>query len=77
MVKELGLALVMRLDYRKGDLVCAEEVERVIRNLMDGGDDQIRTKVKEMKEKCRVAKLENGSSHKNLMTLIEELTATA
>ena len=75
MVKELGLASEIRLDYREGsDLVCAEEVERGIRNLMDGGEE-IRKKVKEMREKSRMTLIENGSSYKNLVSLIDELTA--
>ncbi|XP_059429302.1 UDP-glycosyltransferase 71K3-like [Corylus avellana] len=37
MVRELGLAMEMRLDYRSGgDPVMAEEIERAVRRLMDG-----------------------------------------
>jgi len=74
MVRELGLAVEIRLDYRVGgDLVQAEEVENGVSTLMNGSDE-IRRKVKEMKEKCRVALMENGSSYTNLMSLIQELT---
>ncbi|MED6179382.1 UDP-glycosyltransferase 43 [Stylosanthes scabra] len=72
MVRELGLAVEIRLDYRTGgDLVWAEEVERGVRLLMNGADG-IRRKVKEMSEKCRVALMENGSSYSKLVSLIQE-----
>ncbi|KAJ1440011.1 UDP-glycosyltransferase family, conserved site [Sesbania bispinosa] len=75
MVKELGLAVEIRLDYRVGgDPVRAEEVENGIRSLMNGSDE-IRRKVKEMSDKCKVALIENGSSYTNLMSLIQELTS--
>lgn len=74
MVRELGLAVEIRLDYRVGgDLVQAEEVENGVRTLMNGSDE-IRRKVKDMREKCRVALMENGSSYTNLMSLIQEST---
>lgn len=74
MVRELGLAVEIRLDYRVGgELVQAEEVENGVSTLMNGGDE-IRQKVKEMREKCRVALMENGSSYTNLLSLIQELT---
>nr|QHW04707.1 UDP-glycosyltransferase [Glycyrrhiza glabra] len=73
MVKELGLAVEIRVDYRVGgDLVPAEEVENGVRSLMNGCDE-IRGKVKEMSDKCRVALMENGSSYTNLVSLIHEL----
>ncbi|CAL0304869.1 unnamed protein product [Lupinus luteus] len=73
MVKELGLAVEIRLDYRDGeDLVKGEEVERCVRYLMNGCDE-IRSKVKEMGEKCKRSLMKNGSSYVNLVSLIEEL----
>lgn len=73
MVKELGLAIEIRLDYREGsDLVLAEEVERSIKHLMNGGD-VVRARVKEMREKSRMVLLENGSSHQALGALTEKL----
>lgn len=75
LVKELGLAVEIRVDYREGsDLVRAEEVERALRRLMKG-DDDMRKRVKEMKRKTRLALLPNGSSYKSLTSLIFELTA--
>ena len=73
MVKELGLAIEIRLDYREGsDLVLANEVERGINCLMDY-DNEVRKKVKEMSKKSRVAMMENGSSYVLLRALIQEL----
>ncbi|PON36936.1 UDP-glucuronosyl/UDP-glucosyltransferase [Parasponia andersonii] len=75
MVKELGLSVEIRLDYWDGtDLVSAEEVETGIKTLMEG-DDMLRAKVKGMREKCRMALTENGSSYESLGALVEELIA--
>lgn len=74
MVRELELAVEIRLDYRVGgNLVQAEEVENGVRTLMNHSDE-IRMKVKKLSEKCRVALTENGSSYTNLVSLIQELT---
>ncbi|CAI8583209.1 unnamed protein product [Vicia faba] len=74
MVRELGLAVEIRVDYTKGgDLVRAEEVENGIKILMNGCDE-ITKKVKDMSEKCRVALMEDGSSYNNLVSLVKELT---
>ncbi|KAF8408580.1 hypothetical protein HHK36_004643 [Tetracentron sinense] len=73
MVKELGLAVEMRLDYRSGgDLVTAEEVERGVRCVMDG-DSEIRRKVKEMGGKSKKAVTDGGSSFSSLGRFIEDL----
>lgn len=75
MVKELELAVELRLDYREGSkLVTAEELETALRRLMDGGDE-VKARVKRMGEKCRTVLLENGSSYTALNSLIEKLTA--
>ncbi|KAK6240311.1 hypothetical protein SCA6_005700 [Theobroma cacao] len=75
LVKELELALEIRLDYREGsDLVSPEELERALRRLMEG-NDEVRRKMREMKQKSRAALMPNGSSYKSLASLIEELTA--
>ncbi|KAK2450297.1 anthocyanidin 3-O-glucosyltransferase [Trifolium repens] len=74
MVRELKLAVEIRLDYRVGgNLVQAEEVENGVRTLMNHSDE-IRMKVKKLSEKCRVALIENGSSYTNLVSLIQEIT---
>lgn len=53
----------------------AKEVERGIKLLMDC-DDDVRIKVKEMSKKCRMAKMENGSSSASLGVLIEKLVTS-
>ncbi|KAL4578177.1 hypothetical protein LXL04_014296 [Taraxacum kok-saghyz] len=75
MARELGLSVEIRLDSRDkgGDLVLAEEVERGLRELMDGGDGGLRKKVKEMSEKSKKALVENGSSFRALEDLINIL----
>ncbi|KAH7569699.1 hypothetical protein JRO89_XS06G0247400 [Xanthoceras sorbifolium] len=75
LVKELGLAVEIRLDYREGsELVLAEELERGLRRLMDG-NDEVRIKVKEMRDMSRTAVIENGSSYRSVGSLVEELMA--
>ncbi|KAF8392297.1 hypothetical protein HHK36_022639 [Tetracentron sinense] len=62
LVKYLGLAVEMSMDYREGggDLVLAEEVEREVRSVMDC-DNKVRKRVKEMGEKSRKALMEGGN----------------
>ncbi|KAB1997189.1 hypothetical protein ES319_D12G008200v1 [Gossypium barbadense] len=74
LVKELGLGVEIRLDYREdSDLVVAEELERGLRRLMDG-EDEVKAKVREMEAKSRMALMENGSSYKSLTSLIQEIS---
>ncbi|PSR96493.1 UDP-glycosyltransferase [Actinidia chinensis var. chinensis] len=78
MVRELGLAVEIKIDYIKDvgmearELVTAEEIESGIRQLMDGGDE-IREKVKEMSGKSRAAVIEGGSSYNSLGRFIEDV----
>ncbi|OMP08804.1 UDP-glucuronosyl/UDP-glucosyltransferase [Corchorus olitorius] len=75
-MKELGLGVEIRLDYREGsdDLVSPVELERALRRLMEGSEaDEVRRKFQEMKEKSWMALMPNGSSYKSLTSLIEEL----
>ncbi|KAL6201720.1 hypothetical protein ACLB2K_025432 [Fragaria x ananassa] len=73
MVKELELAVGIKIEHRDyDDLVTAEEVERAVTRLMDG-DDPVRRKAKEMKEKSRKAVTENGSSFTSLARLIDDI----
>ena len=80
MVRELGLAVEIKIDYKRdfkaaendGVLVTAEEIESGIRQLMDGGDE-IREKVKEMSGKSRAAVIEGGSSYNSLGRFIEDV----
>uniref|UniRef100_A0A2N9GTE7 Glycosyltransferase n=1 Tax=Fagus sylvatica TaxID=28930 RepID=A0A2N9GTE7_FAGSY len=76
MVKELGLAVEIRLDYKEGsELVLANEVEYGIKCVMDC-DNEVRRKVKEMSKKCREAMMENGLSYASLRALTEELVSS-
>ncbi|KAL8126194.1 anthocyanidin 3-O-glucosyltransferase 2-like [Apium graveolens] len=77
LVKELGLAVEIKMDYRKGSfgpsvLVKAEEIERGISCLMDE-ESEIRKKVKEMKDICRKAITDGGSSYNSTGQFIEDL----
>ena len=72
MVRDLELAVELRLDYRmkSNDLVLAEEIERAVRCVMDGGDG-VKKRVEEMSEKFRRAVMEGGSSFKSFGHFIE------
>ncbi|KAI3829070.1 hypothetical protein L1987_03184 [Smallanthus sonchifolius] len=79
MVVELGLAVEIRLDYRKDafapkantvTVVTAEEIESGIRRVME--DNKVRTKVKEMSVKSRFAVAEGGSSYASVGCLIQD-----
>ncbi|KAK3011545.1 hypothetical protein RJ639_011401 [Escallonia herrerae] len=80
MVKELELAVDIKMDFKKdfyttnsaGTAVTVKEIESGIRCLMDGGSE-IRKKVKEMKEKTRMALVEGGSSYTSVGRLIEDI----
>ncbi|KAI5435245.1 hypothetical protein KIW84_021889, partial [Lathyrus oleraceus] len=62
MVKEWGLAVELRVDYRKGsENVVAEEIEKGLKDLMDR-DNIVHKKVQEIKEKARNAIASGGSS---------------
>ncbi|KAJ9698647.1 hypothetical protein PVL29_007623 [Vitis rotundifolia] len=73
MVKELGLAVEMRLDSRfDGDVVMAEEIDGAIRRVMEA-DSTVRKMVKEMGEKSRRALMEGGSSYNSFERLIHAM----
>ncbi|KAK4855587.1 hypothetical protein QYF36_008745 [Acer negundo] len=63
MVKELGLAVELRLDSRmnNGDLVTADEISRAVGSVMVT-DTEIRMKVKEVSEIGRKSLMDGGSS---------------
>nr|POE60393.1 udp-glycosyltransferase 71k2 [Quercus suber] len=72
MVKEMGLAVELRLDYKSGgDLVMADEIERAVRHVMD--DSEVRKKVKEMGEIARKALMDGGSSFNSIGQLLEDM----
>ncbi|GJZ47679.1 UDP-glycosyltransferase 43-like protein [Tanacetum coccineum] len=70
MVNELGLSVEIRL-RSSDDLVLAEEVERSMKDLMDGTNGELRKKVKEMSDKSKKALMINGSSFKALEDLLD------
>ncbi|KAK0605786.1 hypothetical protein LWI29_030714 [Acer saccharum] len=72
MVKELGLAVEMRLDSRRdqSDLVMANEIAKSVRCVMDG-DSEIRRKVKEMAEISRKSLMDGGSSFISIRQFID------
>lgn len=74
MVRELGLAVEISLDYDKdsGDFMKAEEIERGIRCLMEE-DSDVRKKVKVMSEMSRKTLMEGGSSYTALGRLINDI----
>ncbi|CAH2053078.1 unnamed protein product [Thlaspi arvense] len=79
MVEELGLAVEIKR-YWRGDhlagaakeLVTAEEIERGIMSLMVQ-DSDVRKRVTEMSEKCRVALMDGGYSRIALQKFIEDV----
>ncbi|KAF3601363.1 hypothetical protein F2Q69_00034602 [Brassica cretica] len=78
MVEELGLAVEIRRFFR-GDLlggemetVAAEDIERAVRRVMEEGSD-VRKRVEEMAEKCRVALEDGGSSQVALQKFIRDV----
>ncbi|CAM8896534.1 unnamed protein product [Rhodiola kirilowii] len=81
-VKELGIAVEIRLDYRKDyrmqteNVVSAEEIERGVRCLMEE-DSEVRRKMKEMKEVSRVVMREGGSSYAWLGRFIDDMMENA
>ncbi|GLU12811.1 hypothetical protein SLE2022_294700 [Rubroshorea leprosula] len=79
LVVELGLAVEIKMDYRKDrmtgnePIVSSEEIKRGIMAVMEE-DSDIRKKVKEMSEKSRSASvMGGGSSHSSLRRFIADV----
>ncbi|XP_057442273.1 UDP-glycosyltransferase 71K2-like [Lotus japonicus] len=73
MVREWGLAVELRLNYRWGSaLVMAEEIEKGLKNLMDK-DNMVHKKVQEMNKMARKAVLSGGSSFTSVRKLIDNM----
>lgn len=73
MVRELGLAVEVKLDYRYGDdPVVADEIERGIRCMMEG-DGEARKRTGEMAEKNRLAGMVGGSSFTSFERLMKDI----
>jgi hypothetical protein len=73
LVRDMGLAVELKLDYRSGgEVVRAEEIEKAVKCLMDG-ESEVRKRVKEMSGKSRKAVMNGGSSFASLAQLIENM----
>ncbi|XP_061347156.1 UDP-glycosyltransferase 71K2-like isoform X2 [Gastrolobium bilobum] len=76
LVRELGLAVELRLDYRRDSaLVMAEEIEKGLKQLMDR-DNMVYKKVQEMKEMARKTVLSGGSSSISVRELIDNMISS-
>lgn len=79
LVRELGLAVEIKLDSRRGfyydietEIVSAEEIEIGIRKVMEH-DSNIRKKVKEISRKSNEAMMDGGSSYLSLERFINDV----
>lgn len=78
LVRELGLAAEIKMDYRKDSLseiptiVTAEEIERGIKCLMKP-DSEIRQRVKGMSDKARRAVMDGGTSFSSVGRFIDDV----
>ncbi|KAL6204447.1 hypothetical protein ACLB2K_021714 [Fragaria x ananassa] len=73
LVKELGLGLEMRLDYKRGgdEVVKADEIGKAVASVME--NSEVRKKVKEIGVVCRKAVEDGGSSSVSLGRFIEDV----
>nr|CAN74961.1 hypothetical protein VITISV_014252 [Vitis vinifera] len=74
MVKDLGLAVEIKIGYNKDSdyVVSAHEIENGLRNLMNI-NSEVRKKRKEMKKISRKVMIDGGSSHFSLGHFIEDM----
>ncbi|EPS68210.1 hypothetical protein M569_06561, partial [Genlisea aurea] len=82
LVKDLGVAVEMKMDYVKNSvygggnvssmIVSADVIASGIRELMDSGN-HVREEVRVMKEKSRAALSENGSSSRYFRSFVDSL----
>ncbi|KAK4492839.1 hypothetical protein RD792_000164 [Penstemon davidsonii] len=81
LVKELGMAEEIRIDFRRdmrgeklSEIVRSREIEAAIRRLMvEEGGGRVRNKVKDMKERSRMTLMEGGSSYNAQSVFIEDV----
>ncbi|KAF8041583.1 hypothetical protein BT93_A0239 [Corymbia citriodora subsp. variegata] len=79
LVVELGLAVEIKMDYRKDFrtesefVVTAEEIEGGIKKLIEEVGSERRKKVKEVSEKSQKAVVEGGSSYLSLGRLVDDI----
>ncbi|GFP90882.1 putative UDP-glucose flavonoid 3-o-glucosyltransferase 3 [Phtheirospermum japonicum] len=79
LVKEMEMAEAIRIDYQRdlkgetpSEIVGAEEIEVAIRRLM-AEESGVRSKVKEMQRRSRMALMEGGSSYSAQISFIEDV----
>ncbi|XP_027062814.2 UDP-glycosyltransferase 71E1-like [Coffea arabica] len=79
MVKDLAMAVEIKINFKRdfvmgvsSEILSADVIERGIKHLMDP-ENEIREKVKEMKEKSRLAPNEGGSSFSSLRRFLEDV----
>ncbi|KAJ8564377.1 hypothetical protein K7X08_000837 [Anisodus acutangulus] len=74
MVKDLELAVELKLDYRMGigGILTAEKIENAIRCIMDS-ENPVRKRVKEMGDKSREVLMEGGSSFNSVGHFIKTI----
>ncbi|XP_019193153.1 PREDICTED: UDP-glycosyltransferase 71A15-like [Ipomoea nil] len=76
LVKELGLAVELTVDYRRAqgseNVVMAEQIEKAIESVMEA-ENPVRKRGKEMGEMSRKALKEGGSSFISLRRLIDDI----
>ncbi|XP_027171170.1 anthocyanidin 3-O-glucosyltransferase 2-like [Coffea eugenioides] len=79
MVKDLATAVEIKIDFKKdlllgvsSEILTANVIERGIKHLMDP-ENEIREKVKEIKEKSRLTLNEGGSSYAYLKCFLEDV----
>ncbi|XP_073129153.1 anthocyanidin 3-O-glucosyltransferase 2-like [Henckelia pumila] len=79
LVKELGMAEAIRVDYNKDsvgeeEIVGSEEIEAAIRRLMAvDGSSGVREKVRNMQKESRLCLKEGGSSYNAQISFLEDL----
>jgi hypothetical protein len=74
MVKDLGLAVELTLDFRRDcptDFVKAEVITKAVKTVMEHGGE-LRNKAKETSEMAKKAVMEGGSSYVAFGNLIDQ-----
>ena len=74
LVKDLGLAVEIKMDYHRDNdyIVSAQEIEIGLNNLVNM-DNKMRKNIEEMKRISRKVMIEGGSSHSSLGKFIEDM----
>ncbi|KAM0952181.1 putative UDP-glucuronosyl/UDP-glucosyltransferase, UDP-glycosyltransferase family [Dioscorea sansibarensis] len=73
-VREMGVALELKVDRKNGGFVSSKELEKGIRSLMEGEEGRkVRQRAEEMKVAGRRTVEEGGSSHASLELLVHRI----